>query len=45
MTLDLRTDAGREAFLKLVESSDVVLSNFQPDTLDGWGLGYEDSKP
>ena len=42
VTLDLRTDAGREAFLKLVESSDVVLSNFQPGTLDGWGLGYED---
>jgi CoA:oxalate CoA-transferase len=42
VTLDLRTDAGHEAFLKLVESSDVVLSNFQPGTLDGWGLGYED---
>ena len=42
VTLDLRTDAGREAFLKLVESSDVVVSNFQPGTLDGWGLGYED---
>ena len=42
VTLDLRTDAGREAFLKLVESSDVVLSNFQPGTLDGWGLGYDD---
>ncbi len=42
VTLDLRTDAGREAFLKLVEISDVVLSNFQPGTLDGWGLGYDD---
>ena len=42
VTLDLRTDSGHEAFLKLVESSDVVLSNFQPGTLDGWGLGYED---
>ena len=42
VTLDLRPDAGREAVLKLVESSDVVLSNFQPGTLDGWGLGYED---
>ena len=42
VTLDLRTDAGYEAFLKLVEVSDVVLSNFQPGTLDGWNLGYED---
>ena len=42
VALDLRSEGGREAFLKLVESSDVVLSNFQPGTLDGWGLGYED---
>jgi len=42
VTLDLRTEAGKEAFLKLVEISDVVLSNFQPGTLEGWGLGYED---
>ena len=42
VTLDLRTDAGYEAFMKLVEVSDVVLSNFQPGTLDGWNLGYED---
>ena len=42
VTLDLRTEAGKEAFLKLVEISDVVVSNFQPGTLEGWGLGYED---
>ncbi|MBM44855.1 MAG: hypothetical protein CL458_01230 [Acidimicrobiaceae bacterium] len=42
VTLDLRTEAGHEAFLKLVEISDVVLSNFQPGTLDGWNLGYDD---
>lgn len=42
VTLDLRVDAGKEAFLKLVETSDVVLSNFKPGTLDEWGLGYDD---
>jgi len=42
VALDLRSDGGHEAFLRLVETSDVVLSNFQPGTLDGWGLGYED---
>jgi crotonobetainyl-CoA:carnitine CoA-transferase CaiB-like acyl-CoA transferase len=42
VTLDLRTEAGHEAFLKLVQISDVVLSNFQPGTLDGWNLGYDD---
>jgi crotonobetainyl-CoA:carnitine CoA-transferase CaiB-like acyl-CoA transferase len=26
----------------LVETADVVLSNFQPGTLDGWGLGHDD---
>ena len=42
VALDLRTDAGREAFLRLVETADVVLSNFKPGTLDEWGLGYDD---
>ena len=42
VALDLRTDGGKEAFLRLVETSDVVVSNFQPGTLEGWGLGYDD---
>jgi crotonobetainyl-CoA:carnitine CoA-transferase CaiB-like acyl-CoA transferase len=40
VTLDLRKPAGREAFLRLVESADVVVSNFVPGTLESWGLGY-----
>ena len=32
VALDLRSDGGQEAFLRLVETSDVVLSNFQPGT-------------
>jgi crotonobetainyl-CoA:carnitine CoA-transferase CaiB-like acyl-CoA transferase len=27
---------------RLVETADIVLSNFQPGTLEEWGLGYED---
>ena len=42
VTLDLRVEAGREAFLRLVETSDVVLSNFKPGTLDDWGLSYDE---
>jgi crotonobetainyl-CoA:carnitine CoA-transferase CaiB-like acyl-CoA transferase len=42
VTLDLRRGGGKRAFEKLVETADVVLSNFAPGTLDGWGLGYED---
>jgi len=38
--LNLRTDRGRELFLRLVEHSDVVLSNFKPGTLSKLGLGY-----
>ena len=33
VTLDLRTEAGKEAFLKLVEISDVVVSNFSRELL------------
>ncbi len=42
VALDLRTEGGRIAFLKLVETADVVLSNFKPGTLEEWGLGYDD---
>ena len=41
ITLDLRTPGGKEAFLRLADTADVVLSNFKPGTLDGWGLGYD----
>ncbi len=40
VTLDLRTAQGAEAFLKLVDTADVVLSNFKAGTLDDWGVGY-----
>ncbi|WP_067656540.1 CaiB/BaiF CoA transferase family protein [Nocardia harenae] len=39
--LNLRSDAGKELFLRLVAASDVVLTNFKPGTLESLGLGYE----
>ncbi|QII04530.1 CoA transferase [Rhodococcoides fascians A25f] len=39
VTLDLRTDEGRDLALKLVETADVVVENFRPGTLERWGLG------
>ncbi|MEE3330498.1 MAG: CoA transferase [Myxococcota bacterium] len=42
VTLDLRKSAGQDVFLRMVESADVVISNFVPGTLDGWGIGYEE---
>jgi crotonobetainyl-CoA:carnitine CoA-transferase CaiB-like acyl-CoA transferase len=41
ITLDLRVEAARDVFLRLVDTADVLISNFVPGTLDGWGLGYE----
>ena len=41
ITLDLRPEAGRAVFLRLVDTADVLISNFVPGTLDRWGLGYE----
>jgi crotonobetainyl-CoA:carnitine CoA-transferase CaiB-like acyl-CoA transferase len=39
--IDLRVAEGREAFLRLVDTADVVITNFTPGTMDGWGLGYD----
>ncbi len=39
--LDLRADAGRELFLDLVRQADLVIENFKPGTLAGWGVGYD----
>jgi len=42
LTLDLRTPEGRELFLSVAATADVVLENFLPGTLSRWGVGYED---
>ncbi len=39
--LDLKSDAGREAFLRLVGSYDVVLDGFRPGVMERLGVGYE----
>ncbi len=38
IVLDLRSDEGREIVLELIRRSDVLLENFRPGTLAGWGL-------
>ncbi|MGY9075539.1 MAG: CaiB/BaiF CoA transferase family protein [Acidimicrobiales bacterium] len=39
--LDLRREESRDVYLSLVETTDIVVENFRPGTLDGWGIGYE----
>jgi crotonobetainyl-CoA:carnitine CoA-transferase CaiB-like acyl-CoA transferase len=41
ITLDLRKRRGQDLFRKLVPHADVVVENFQPGTLEKWGLGYD----
>jgi crotonobetainyl-CoA:carnitine CoA-transferase CaiB-like acyl-CoA transferase len=42
VTLNLRTEKGRELVHQLVEKSDIVLQNMRPGVLDRLGLGYDD---
>ncbi|MFB6170067.1 MAG: CaiB/BaiF CoA transferase family protein [Haloarculaceae archaeon] len=42
ITLDLKSDAGREALCDLVEKADVLVENFATGKMDDLGLGYED---
>src|SRR5262245_44811212 len=41
VTLDLRKAAGQALLKRLVPLADVVVENFQPGTLESWGLAYE----
>jgi crotonobetainyl-CoA:carnitine CoA-transferase CaiB-like acyl-CoA transferase len=41
VTLDLKSDEGREVFLDLSSDVDVVLENFSPGTVECLGIGYE----
>ncbi|MGP1678420.1 MAG: CaiB/BaiF CoA transferase family protein [Burkholderiales bacterium] len=41
IALDLKDEAAKAAFLKLVERADVLLENFRPGVMQRLGLGYE----
>lgn len=41
LTLDLKQAEAQEIVRKLVAEADVLVENFRPGTLEGWGLGYE----
>lgn len=41
LTLNLKEKEGREIFLRLAKSADVVVENFRPDVKERLGVGYE----
>jgi crotonobetainyl-CoA:carnitine CoA-transferase CaiB-like acyl-CoA transferase len=41
MTLDLKTDKGKEIFFRLIEKADVMLEGFRPGVVDRLGVDYE----
>lgn len=44
ITLNLKTQRGREIFLQLVKQCDVVVENFRPGTMQKLGLDYDTLK-
>jgi crotonobetainyl-CoA:carnitine CoA-transferase CaiB-like acyl-CoA transferase len=41
LCVDLKSPAGREAVLRLVDGADVLVENFRPGTMERLGFGYE----
>jgi len=44
VSLDLKTDKGRELFLAMAATADLVIENFRPGVADRLGIGYEGVK-
>ncbi|MDZ5459959.1 CaiB/BaiF CoA transferase family protein [Azohydromonas lata] len=41
IALDLRSAEGQDIARQLIKEADVLIENFRPGTLEGWGMGYE----
>lgn len=44
VTLNLKSERGRELAKELLKSADVVVENFRPGLVESWGMGPEDLK-
>ena len=44
LAIDLKSDEGKEIIYELAKSTDIVVENFGPGTMDRLGYGYEDLK-
>ena len=41
VVLDLRQEPDRAIVRELIDEADILIENFKPGTLEGWGLSYE----
>jgi crotonobetainyl-CoA:carnitine CoA-transferase CaiB-like acyl-CoA transferase len=41
LAIDIKSESGREVIFKLLESTDILIENFAPGTMDRLGFGYE----
>ena len=41
VALDLKDEAAREIVRRLIDEADVLVENFKPGMMEGWGLGYD----
>jgi len=41
VTLDFKQEHGRAHLRAMIEEADILIENFKPGTMEGWGLGYE----
>ena len=42
VVMDLKSDEGKALVLELARSTDVLIENFKPGTMEKWGLGPSD---
>lgn len=44
VSIDLKQEQGRALVRQLLDSADVLIENFRPGVMEGWGLGPDDLK-
>lgn len=44
MTLNLKTEEGKEILTELIKEADVIVENYRPGTMEKLGFGYEEIK-
>jgi crotonobetainyl-CoA:carnitine CoA-transferase CaiB-like acyl-CoA transferase len=44
LSIDLKTDTGKEIFLRLAKTADVIIENLAPGVVEKMGIGYETVK-